>query len=142
MAKNRRPHPILERIQITDIAAEGKALARVNEKVVFVPHVIPGDVVDLQVTKKKSAYLEARAIRFHEYSKDRTEPVCEHFGTCGGCKWQMLPYSQQLAYKQKQVVDNLTRIGKIELPDITPILGSESTEFYRNKLEFTFSNKK
>lgn len=142
MAKNRKPHPILEKIQITDIAAEGKALARVNEKVVFVPHVIPGDVVDLQVTKKKSAYLEARAIRFHEYSKDRTEPVCEHFGTCGGCKWQMLPYSQQLAFKQKQVVDNLTRIGKIELPDITPILGSESTEFYRNKLEFTFSNKK
>ena len=142
MAKNRRPHPILEKIQITDIAAEGKALARINEKVVFIPHVIPGDVVDLQVTKKKSAYMEARAIHFHAYSKDRIEPVCEHFGTCGGCKWQMLPYSQQLVFKQKQVVDNLTRIGKIELPEITPILGSESTEFYRNKLEFTFSNKK
>lgn len=142
MAKNRRPHPILEKIQITDIAAEGKALARINEKVVFIPHVIPGDVVDLQVTKKKSAYMEARAIHFHAYSKDRIEPVCEHFGTCGGCKWQMLPYSQQLVFKQKQVMDNLTRIGKIELPEITPILGSESTEFYRNKLEFTFSNKK
>lgn len=142
MAKNRRPHPILEKIQITDIAAEGKALVRINEKVVFIPHVIPGDVVDLQVTKKKSAYMEARAIHFHAYSKDRIEPVCEHFGTCGGCKWQMLPYSQQLVFKQKQVMDNLTRIGKIELPEITPILGSESTEFYRNKLEFTFSNKK
>ena len=142
MAKNRRPHPILEKVLITDIAAEGKALARVNEKVVFVPHVIPGDIVDLQVTKKKSAYLEARAINFHEYSKNRIQPVCEHFGTCGGCKWQMLPYSQQLAYKQKQVTDNLTRIGKVDLPEITPILGSESTEFYRNKLEFTFSNKK
>lgn len=142
MARNVKPHPILEQITITGIAAEGKALARYNEKVVFVPHVIPGDVVDLQVTKKKSAYLEARAIRFHSYSPQRTQPVCEHFGTCGGCKWQMLPYPAQLAYKQQQVVDNLTRIGKVELPAIEPILGSDKTEFYRNKLEFTFSNKK
>lgn len=142
MAKTKRPHPILEKVLITDIAAEGKALARVNDKVVFVSHVIPGDIVDLQVTKKKSAYLEARAIKFHEYSKDRIEPVCEHFGICGGCKWQMLPYNLQLKFKQQQVVDNLTRIGKVQLPEILPILGSANTEFYRNKLEFTFSNKK
>ncbi len=142
MARKTKHHPIIEKIAITAIAAEGKALTRFNEKVVFVPHVIPGDVVDLQVTKKKSAYLEARAIRFHSYSSQRIEPVCEHFGTCGGCKWQMLPYSDQLAYKQQQVADNLHRIGKIELPDFEPILGSAKTEFYRNKLEFTFSNKK
>lgn len=142
MARNKRPHPILENVLITDIAAEGKALARVNDKVVFVPHVIPGDRVDLQVVKKKSAWMEARVIRFHEYSPDRVEAVCAHFGTCGGCKWQVLPYSEQLKYKQQQVVDNLTRIGKVELPEITPILGSARTEFYRNKLEFTFSNRK
>lgn len=142
MAKTKRPHPILEKILITDIAAEGKAIARIDEKVVFIPHVIPGDIVDLQVIKKKSAYFEARAIKFHEYSKDRIEPVCEHFGICGGCKWQMLPYNLQLKFKHQQVIDNLTRIGKIQLPEIYPILGSKNTEFYRNKLEFTFSNKK
>lgn len=142
MARHIKPHPILEQISITGIAAEGKAIARYKEKVVFVPHVIPGDVVDLQVTKKKSAYLEARAIRFHTYSPQRVQPVCEHFGICGGCKWQMLPYPDQLAYKQQQVTDNLSRIGKIELPPLQEILGSEKTEFYRNKLEFTFSNKK
>lgn len=142
MARKTKPHPVIEQATITGIASEGKAITRYNEKVVFVPHVIPGDVVDLQVTKKKSAYLEARAIRFHHFSPDRILPVCEHFGTCGGCKWQMLPYSQQLEYKQQQVADNLMRIGKIDLPAITPILGSEKTEFYRNKLEFTFSNKK
>lgn len=142
MARHIKPHPILEQISITGIAAEGKAIARYKEKVVFVPHVIPGDVVDLQVTKKKSAYLEARAIRFHTLSPQRIQPVCEHFGICGGCKWQMLPYPDQLAYKQQQVADNLSRIGKIELPQLQEILGSEKTEFYRNKLEFTFSNKK
>ncbi len=142
MVRQRKPHPIIEHVEITGIAAEGKAIARYNEKIVFVPHVIPGDIVDLQVTKKKSAYLEARAVHFHSYSAQRIEPVCEHFGTCGGCKWQMLPYPDQLAYKQQQVIDNLTRIGKIELPEIQPILGSTKTTFYRNKLEFTFSNKK
>ena len=142
MARKSRPHPILENVLITGIAAEGKALARVNDKVVFVPHVTPGDIVDLQVTKKRSAFLEARAIHFHEYSKDRIEPVCEHFGTCGGCKWQMLPYPKQLKFKQQQVVDNLTRIGKFELPEISSIIGSAKSEFYRNKLEFTFSNRK
>ena len=142
MAKNKKPHPILENITITDIAAEGKAIAKVNDIVVFVPFVVPGDVVDLQVTRKKSHFMEARPIHFHQYSEKRIEAVCEHFGICGGCKWQILPYPEQLRYKQQQVVDNLTRIGKIELPAITPILGSAKTEFYRNKLEYTFSNKR
>jgi 23S rRNA (uracil1939-C5)-methyltransferase len=142
MAKQKKPHPILTNITITDIAAEGKAIAKVNDLVVFVPYVVPGDVVDLQVTRKKSSFMEARPIHFHAYSPARTEAVCEHFGICGGCKWQTLPYAEQLRYKQKQVVDSLTRIGKIELPEITPIFGSTKTEFYRNKLEFTFSNKR
>jgi len=142
MAKQKKPHPIFTNITITDIAAEGKAIARINDIVVFIPYVVPGDVVDLQVTRKKSHFMEARPIHFHSYSPNRTEAVCEHFGICGGCKWQTLPYAEQLKYKQQQVIDNLTRIGKIELPEITPILGSERTEFYRNKLEFTFSNKR
>lgn len=142
MAKNKKPHPILYNITITDIAAEGKAIAKVNDIVVFVPFVVPGDVVDLQVTRKKSHFMEARAIHFHAYSEKRCEAVCEHYGICGGCKWQILPYSEQIRYKQKQVLDNLTRIGKIELPEVSPILGSSRTEFYRNKLEFTFSNKR
>ena len=142
MAKTKKPHPILSNITITDIAAEGKAIAKVNDIVVFVPFVVPGDVVDLQVTRKKSHFMEARAIHFHQYSEKRTEAVCEHYGICGGCKWQILPYTEQIRYKQKQVVDNLTRIGKIELPEVSPILGSTHTEFYRNKLEFTFSNKR
>jgi len=142
MAKTKKPLPILTNVIITDIAAEGKAIAKVNDMVVFVPFVVPGDVVDLQVTRKKSHFMEARAIKFHCYSDNRRTAVCEHFGICGGCKWQILLYSEQIRYKQKQVVDNLTRIGKIELPDISPIKGSARTEFYRNKLEFTFSNKR
>lgn len=142
MAKNKKPLPILNAVTITDIAAEGKAIARVNDVVVFVPFVVPGDVVDLQVTRKKNHYMEARPVHFHSYATERTEAVCEHYGICGGCKWQILPYAEQIRYKQKQVTDNLTRIGKIELPAIMPILGSERTEFYRNKLEFTFSNKR
>jgi 23S rRNA (uracil1939-C5)-methyltransferase len=142
MAKNKKPHPIFENITITDIAAEGKAISRVNDLIVFVPFVVPGDVVDLQVTRKKSNFMEARPIHFHSYSEQRIEAKCAHYGICGGCKWQILPYSEQIRYKQKQVVDNLTRIGKIELPDISPIIGSAKTEFYRNKLEFTFSNKR
>jgi len=142
MAKNKKPLPILENITITDIAAEGKAIAKVNDIVVFVPFVVPGDIVDLQVTRKKSHFMEARAVFFHHYSENRIEAVCAHFGICGGCKWQILPYSEQIRYKQKQVIDNLTRIGKIELPEILPIIGSKKTEFYRNKLEFTFSNKR
>ena len=142
MAKTKKPLPILTNVTITDIAAEGKAIAKVNDIVVFVPFVVPGDVVDLQVTRKKSHFMEARAIHFHQYSEKRTEAVCEHYGVCGGCKWQILPYKEQLRHKQKEVVENLSRIGKIELPEVTPILGSARTEFYRNKLEFTFSNKR
>ena len=142
MAKSKKPHPIFTDITITDIAAEGKAIAKVNDIVVFVPFVVPGDVVDLQVTRKKSHFMEARPIHFHSFSEKRTEAVCEHYGICGGCKWQILPYAEQIRYKQKQVVDHLTRIGKIALPEITPILGAKKTEFYRNKLEFTFSNKR
>jgi 23S rRNA (uracil1939-C5)-methyltransferase len=142
MSRNKKPLPLLQNITITGLAAEGKAIAKVNDIVVFVPHVVPGDVVDLQVTKKKSHFMEARAVHFHTYSDDRTVPVCEHFGVCGGCKWQMLPYKIQLQYKQEQTIDNLTRIGKIELPEVSPIIGGAKTEFYRNKLEFTFSNKR
>jgi 23S rRNA (uracil1939-C5)-methyltransferase len=142
MARKNKVLPILENIEITGIAAEGKAIARVNDIVVFVSQVVPGDVVDLQVTKKKSHFMEARVIAFRSYSPTRVEPKCRHFGICGGCKWQMLPYEEQLNFKQQQVVDHLTRIGKIELPEISPIIGSAKTEFYRNKLEFTFSNKR
>ena len=117
-------------------------MAKVNELVIFVPYVVPGDVVDLQVKRKKNHYAEAVAVKFHEKSPLRTEPFCSHFGVCGGCKWQCLSYEEQLKYKQKQVFDNLTRIGKVELPEFRPILGSEKTCFYRNKLEFTFSNKR
>ncbi len=124
------------------MAAEGKAIAKVNDLVVFVPYVVPGDVVDLQIKRKKNHYAEAEAVKFHEYSPVRAVPFCEHYGVCGGCKWQVLPYSEQIKYKQKQVEDNLKRIGKIELPEILPIMGSAKTEFYRNKLEFTFSNKR
>lgn len=142
MARKKKELPILENVTITDVAAEGKALARVDDLVVFVPYVVPGDVVDLQVKRKKHHYAEAEAVRFHHYSEKRAEPFCEHFGVCGGCKWQCLPYEEQLRYKQQQVVDNLTRIGKVVLPPISPILGSRRTRAYRNKLEFGFSNKK
>lgn len=124
------------------MAAEGKAIAKVNDLVIFVPYVVPGDVVDLQIKRKKNHYAEAEAVKFHEYAAVRAVPFCEHYGVCGGCKWQVLPYSEQLKYKQQQVEDNLRRIGKIEMPELLPILGSEKTEFYRNKLEFTFSNKR
>lgn len=142
MARKRKELPILECITITDVAAEGKAIARVDDMVVFVPFVVPGDVVDLQVKKKKHHYCEAVAVRFHEYSPLRTAPFCPHFGICGGCKWQCLPYEEQLKYKQKQVLDNLTRIGKVELNNVQPILGSQRMQEYRNKLEFGFSNKR
>lgn len=142
MARKKKELPLLEKITIIDVAAEGKALAKVNDLVVFVPYVVPGDVVDLQVKRKKNHYAEAVAVKFHEYSPVRAVPFCQHYGICGGCKWQCLPYTGQIKYKQKQVTDNLTRIGKIELPEISPIMGSEKTEFYRNKLEFTFSNKR
>ena len=142
MSRNKKPLPTLENVTITGVAAEGKALARVNELVVFVPYVVPGDVVDLKLTRKKNSYAEAVAVKFHEYSSMRVKPFCKHYGICGGCKWQCMGYEDQIRYKQQQVVDNLTRIGKVELPDIRPILGSAETQFYRNKLEFTFSNKR
>jgi 23S rRNA (uracil1939-C5)-methyltransferase len=138
----RKELPLLEKVMITDIGAEGNALARVDNLVVFVPMLIPGDIVDLRVIKKRKKYLEGKVIRFHEYSTDRIEPRCIHFGVCGGCKWQHLPYHHQLKYKEKQVRDNLTRIGKIELPEINPIIGSSEIFLYRNKLEYTFSDKR
>ena len=142
MARKRKELPLLEKVTITDVAAEGKAIAKVNDLVIFVPYVVPGDVVDLQIKRKKNKYAEAEAVNFHEYSSTRAVPFCQHYGICGGCKWQVLPYAEQIKYKQKQVEDNLRRIGKIELPEISPILGSAKTEFYRNKLEFTFSDKR
>lgn len=142
MAKKKKELPLLENITITDIAAEGKALTKVNDWVIFVPYVVPGDVVDLQITRKKNHYAEAVATKIHEYSPKRVEPYCQHYGICGGCKWQCLAYEEQIRYKQQQIVDNLTRIGKIELPEISSIIGSSKTLFYRNKLEFTFSNKR
>lgn len=142
MAKKKKELPLLEKVTITGVAAEGKALARVDDMVVFVPFVVPGDVADLQVRRKKHSYAEAEAVRIHEYSQERAVPFCKHYGVCGGCKWQCLAYEHQLKYKQQQVFDALTRIGKVELPEISPILGSEQTREYRNKLEFTFSNKR
>lgn len=141
LARKKKELPLLEQVEITGVAAEGKALARVDDMVVFVPFVAPGDVVDLQLYRKKHKYAEGRVVKVHSYSPLRVEPFCQHFGVCGGCKWQHLPYEYQLQFKQQQVVDNLTRIGKVELPEISPIKGSAKQRFYRNKLEFTFSNK-
>ncbi len=142
MSRKRKPLPILEKVEIEAVAAEGKCVAHVNDMVVFVPFVVPGDVVDLQVRKKRNSYCEATVVRMVQPSPIRVAPKCEHFGICGGCKWQNLPYKEQLAAKQQQVIDQLTRIGKVELPEISPILGSEKTEEYRNKLEFACSNKR
>ena len=142
MSRKRKPLPILTDILITDVAAEGKAIAKVDNLVIFVPYVVPGDVVDLQIKRKKHSYAEAESIAIKKYSELRAKPFCKHFGVCGGCKWQCLPYEEQLRFKQKQVADNLTRIGKIELPEMMPILGSKHVARYRNKLEFGFSNKK
>ncbi|MDR1724478.1 MAG: 23S rRNA (uracil(1939)-C(5))-methyltransferase RlmD [Tannerella sp.] len=142
MRRKKRNLPLLERVLISDVAAEGKAIAKVDDMVVFVPYVVPGDVVDIQLTKKKKNFAEGRIVEIHEYSAVRQEPFCEHFGVCGGCKWQNLPYDEQLRYKQKQVIDNLERIGKVEIGETLPILGSEPTVGYRNKLEYTFSNRR
>jgi 23S rRNA (uracil1939-C5)-methyltransferase len=140
--KNKKSLPIIENVIISGIASEGKAIVRHNDLVVFIPYVVPGDIVDIQLTRKKNSYAEGKAVFFHAFSPKRQEAFCEHYGVCGGCQWQILPYSEQLRYKQQQVKDNLTRIGKIELPQISNILGSAKTEYYRNKLEFTFSNKR
>lgn len=133
---------MLEQLPVTDYAAEGKALARVNGKVVFIEGgAVPGDIVDVRLFKNKKEWAEGRAVHFHSFSEERVNPFCEHFGVCGGCKWQMLPYEKQLAYKQQQVIQTLRHIGKTGLPEVRPILGAEETRFYRNKLEFTFSNR-
>ena len=152
MARKKKPLPIFENITITDIAAEGKSLVRIpipahdgqpeSQLVVFVPFCVPGDVVDIRITRKKHSYAEGEVIRFHQYSKVRATPFCQHFGVCGGCKWQNLPYEEQLKAKQKQVHDQLTRIGKVELPEFRPILGSVKTTEYRNKLDFGASNRR
>ncbi len=123
------------------LVQKGVSVAKAPDgKVIFIPNVVPGDVVDVQTFKKRKAYYEGKAVRFHEFSEHRTEPICEHFGVCGGCKWQNMKYSQQLYYKQNEVKNHLQRIGKVELPDFEPILGSEKQFFYRNKMEFGFSN--
>lgn len=127
---------------ISDLAAEGKALGKINDMVVFVPLAAPGDVVDVQVTKKRKKYYEGRPVHFHHLSEIRTQPFCRHFGTCGGCKWQHIPYQEQIKFKQREVWNNLLRIGKVQLPEISPILPSPEEQYYRNKLEFTFSNKR
>ncbi len=142
MARKKKSHPIIEGLEIIDIAAEGKAMGKHNDMVVFVPMCVVGDVVDVQITNKRRRFMEGYVINFVKRSEERVEPFCSHYGECGGCKWQHMPYSSQLNHKHKQVVDQLNRIGKISLPEVTPILGSDKTEFYRNKLEFTFSNKR
>jgi len=134
--------PLLVKVPITDIGAEGNAIARIDNQVVFVPMLIPGDVVDIMIRKKRRKFMEGTVVRFHEYSPDRIKPRCAHFGVCGGCKWQHLPYEKQLQFKEKQVKDNLKRIGKVEIPFTNQILGSEEIFFYRNKLEYTFSDKR
>ena len=142
MTRKKKPLPILENITISDYAAEGKSIARVDDMVVFVPWVVPGDVVDLQVRRKKHSFMEAEVIRYHQYSKVRTQPFCQHFGICRGCKWQQVLYEEQLRMKQQQVYDQLHRIGKVELPEFRPILGSVKTQEYRNKLDFGCANKR
>ena len=133
---------LFENVLIETVAAEGKCIARIDGQAVFVGGVAPDDVVDLKIIRKKKSYLEGKAVKFHEYSKQRTEPFCEHFGLCGGCKWQHLSYQHQVAAKRQQIIDNFERIGKFNFPEINPIITSEDTKFYRNKLEFTFSNKR
>jgi len=132
---------VLQNVLIEDYAAEGKSLARVEGKVIFVERVIPGDTVDIRITKSKKDWGEGFPLKFHSYSKNRIEPFCSHFGVCGGCQWQMLPYHKQLEFKQKQVTDNLVRIAKIKLPEAQPIIGAANTEYYRNKIEYTFATE-
>lgn len=142
MSRNKKPLPLYKDVEIVAVAAEGRAIARVDDLVVFVPFVVPGDVVDIQVTRKKNKYCEGVAVSINKRSEYRNEPFCKYFGICGGCRWQNLKYSEQLKWKRQTVVDALRRIGKIELPEILPIIGSENTKEFRNKLEFGFSNKR
>ena len=140
--KKKNKNIILENIAVTDYAAEGKALARLDGKVIFISGAVPGDTADILLTKNKKDWAEARALKITNPAPDRLDPFCRHFGICGGCKWQMLPYEKQLQYKQQEAEQNLKRIGKVDLPGIMPIIGSDDTTHYRNKLEFTFSNKR
>lgn len=139
--RNRKPLPLIEGVKITDIAAEGKSIARIDDMVVFIPYGAPGDIIDLKLDKKKKTFGEGHIEKLITPSPIRVEPFCEHFGVCGGCKWQHLPYLEQLTFKRQQVVDALERIAKVDLPHIKDTLGSKETTHYRNKLEFTFSNK-
>ena len=134
--------PLFENVEILDAGAEGKAVARVDNLVVFVPFAVPGDIVDIQTFSKKKNFYEGKVVRFHTYSEKRVTPFCEHFGVCGGCKWQNMGYNDQLLFKQKQVEDHFARIGKFDFPDVKPIIGSDKTRYYRNKLEYTFSSKR
>lgn len=138
----RKKKVVLHNVVMENYAAEGKSLARIDGKVIFVENTIPGDEVDVLLHKNKKDWGEGIALRYHNYSNLRVEPFCQHFGVCGGCQWQMLPYNRQLQYKQQQVADNLKRIGKVELPQMQPIIGAEQTTRYRNKLEYTFANKR
>ena len=140
--RKQRKTVVLEKVLVQDYAAEGKSLARVDGKVVFIEGAVPGDVVDVQLSKNKADWAEGHTIHIHSLSSDRVTPFCAHFGVCGGCQWQMLPYEKQLFYKQKQVTDNLTRIAKINLPEIAPIIGADITRGYRNKMEYTFATRK
>jgi len=141
MARKIKDKIIFENITVLDAGAKGVSVAKAPDgKVIFVPNVVPGDVIDVQTFKKRKSYYEGKALKFHAFSEHRTEPVCQHFGVCGGCKWQNMEYSQQLHYKQNEVLNHLQRIGKVELPDFEPILGSQKEFFYRNKMEFGFSN--
>lgn len=143
MARKKSRKQVFENVEVIDAGAKGKTIAKAPDgKVIFLPNAVPGDVVDVQTFKKRKAYYEGKATAFHKLSDKRTQPKCEHFGTCGGCKWQDMAYEHQLYYKQKEVTNNLTRIGHIELPEITPILGSEKQYFYRNKMEFSFSDSR
>jgi len=141
MGRKRKELPVVENVEITGVAAEGKSIARVDDMVVFIPYGAPGDVVNIKLDKKKSSYAEAHIVDMVKPSPDRVTPACEHFGVCGGCKWQHIPYESQLRYKRDQVVDALTRIAKVEIPEVNPTLGSKETFCYRNKLEYTFSCK-
>ena len=142
MARNKKPLPLLESVEIEAIAAEGKCLFHWNDLVVFVPFCVPGDICDIQIRRKKHSFAEGEVVRFIKYSNVRAIPFCQHFGVCGGCKWQNLPYEEQLKFKQQQVFDQLTRIGKVQLPEFRPILGSVSIQAYRNKLDYGASNRR
>ena len=142
MTRKHKPYPILENVTIEAVAAEGKSLFHHEDKVVFVPFCVPGDIVDVQITRKKHSFMEGKVVKVIEYSNVRETPMCAHFGICGGCKWQNLPYEEQLKAKQQQVYDQLTRIGKIALLEFNPIMGSVKTKEYRNKLEFGCANKR